>query len=347
LFVHGVDPTAVAAASNTAIRHAKIQDAPVANPARGQTDWMTRRNDGLVIYKPQLPPPTPSRPATATGVPKVSAPSPARTPNNGAVKTSEVAPARPTAPKVAAATTPAPAAQPNFSFVLRGSNIEPAPVEDYPPNSLVILGKKNATQTPTYTTGPLPNMKLQPPAPVATPEPEPLYYRTPASAELARETEQANQTATHANPFGNNRSLRNDGGLGSSEMPKAVDYFGFSRNNSVTPNYTGSQSSRPFDDTTHATGRTATPANGSPTTARPGNNNDLMQQVRGNAASHPAPSTSRAEPAPQPVHSEPPHYSPPPPAPVHVEVSRPSAPAESHSSPAPSSSGSSSSSGHK
>ncbi len=333
LFVHGVSPQAVAAAAKTEVRHAKIQEVAPTATGRVQTDWLAKRSDGLVIYRPQLPQPAPSRPATATGVPRIYTPGPAR--SSGPVKTSQAEPVTPATRALASASVAAPAPQVH-NFIMRGSNIEPAPVEDYPPDALVILARKNASQPPPVYNGPVPNMKLQPPPPAE----KPFVYETTARPGMLEEYGPTGSSLPAARPA--SASLPQPAGFfphsqtGSSASPSrsGVEYFGYS-GSAATPPHASSESGRPFDDLLHSPGRTAAPER----PAVPQYNNDFVSQVRHNAESHPAPAPAsyHSEPPPQPVHHEPPHESPPPPAPVHVEAPHSSPPA------APSSSGSSSS----
>lgn len=346
MIVHSIDPKAVASAAGTEVRHARVLEMASATAGGVQSDRLTKRGEGLVIYRPQLPKPTASRPAGPTGVPKIYTP-PQRIPTG--IRSSQNQFISKPASVASTASQSRPARLPNL--VLSGPQTSQARNEVYPANSLVVLAEKNASREQPAYNGPLPNMKLEPPPPqkespfVYQSEPRagapsiPNSSGSPLPWWMNRQPERPQSYQYGAN---NSRSPA----AGAGEPPSsAAGPFGYSRN-PFTESRSGWQSAQPFGNYGQANNR-------GPSPERPvsqSRNYNLMDQVRQSAQSHPAPSYTRSESPPPPQsHYEPheppppsmPHYSAPAPAPSHSEPAHSSPPAESHSS-----SGSSSSSHH-
>ena len=327
----GLDPNDVAKASGTAVRHAQIHDLSPAASKGVQSDRLAKRGDALVIFRPQLPAPSAVRPVNATTVPKILSPQPSRTP--GPVKNTQIESG---SGKVQTATTRVP------NLILNGAQNGNAQTETYPPDALVILARKNASQSQPAYSGPLPNMKLEKPAPET-----PFVYPDNSQPNSTVSSSVNPQPVWPAGPTGipvtskwNSRTPTDPAATQSPAAPETFNPIG----NPTREPHNGWQSSKPFDDVTQVTARPASPAR--PVTSPKGA--DLIQQIRTSAESHPAPARSASQPAyesPRPVQvSAPPpvHQAPPPVS--HVEAPHSSPPPAPAPAPAPASSSSGSSS---
>ena len=146
---HGIDPREVAAAARTEIRHVEVREMSRDAQRSFQPERLTQSDHGWVIFHPPLP----SAAVAHTGsIPAVGnaqqlfAPGRSFTPPKISRNMQPPNAQPPTLPQPQPAATPLP--QMNFArFPVSSPVSQPARTESYPPGSLIIIGKKTASNS--------------------------------------------------------------------------------------------------------------------------------------------------------------------------------------------------------